>query len=102
MVQIERMTCAKEGEVVYSFWAPANDVFGEESLKFSSSSTSKPTTEWFSNNFGVEEHICLKQEISYIVLSTDTVTQSTVRGDADFTSFKVLFFLMCSLGVSGF
>lgn len=21
----------------------------------------QPTTEWFSNNFGVEEHICLKQ-----------------------------------------
>lgn len=34
MVQIERMTCAKKGKVVYSFWAPANDIFGEESPKF--------------------------------------------------------------------
>ena len=34
MVQIERMTCAKEGKVVYSFWVPANDIFGEESPKF--------------------------------------------------------------------
>ena len=34
MVQIERMTCAKEEKVVYSFWAPANDIFGEESPKF--------------------------------------------------------------------
>ena len=94
MGQIERMTCAKERKVVYSFWAPANDVFGEESLKFSSSSTGKPTTELFINNFGVEEHICLKEEISYIVRSTDTVTQNTVQGDADFISFKVLFFVL--------
>ena len=34
MVQIERMTCAKEGKVTYSFWAPANDIFGEESPQF--------------------------------------------------------------------
>ena len=34
MVQIERMTCAKKGKVVYSFWAPANDILGEESPKF--------------------------------------------------------------------
>ena len=37
MGQIERMTCAKERKVVYSFSAPANDVFGEESLKLTTS-----------------------------------------------------------------
>ena len=34
MVQIERMTCAKKGKVAYSYFAPANDIFGEESPKF--------------------------------------------------------------------